>query len=150
MCWPACVCRPCGHTAGFENYEVKVGRCMNLKRESVCGQGGVGWAWGGGQFKWLLAPQVSHPGVLQRWEGSSRGSSLVLVLSVLLLCNWLAGVSSPLGRFLLGQEPEGWKDAKLLNVGPGPYLLAVDYTDYMFTTQTAAMQFFQQILFFFF
>lgn len=115
-----CVCRPCGHTAGFEKYEVKVERCMSLKRESVCGQGGGHEGWGRGQFKWLLAPQVSHPGVLQRWEGSSRGSSLVLVLSVLLRCNWLAGVSAPLGRFLLGQEPEGWMDAKSTSAGPGP------------------------------
>lgn len=67
------------------------------------------WGGVGVEFKWLLAPQVSHPGVLQRWEGSSRGSSLVLVL---LLCNWLARVSAPLGFFLLGQEPEGWKDAE--------------------------------------
>lgn len=116
----------------------------------------VGWgAWGDGgagvvvEFKWLLAPQVSHPGVLQRWEGSSRGSSLVLVLSVLLLCNWPAGVSAQLGCFLLGQEPEGWKDAKFLSVGPGPYLLGVDYTDCI-DHANCDHGAFQQILFFFF
>lgn len=69
------------------------------------------------------------------------------MLSVLLRCNWLAGVSAPLGCFLLGQEPEGYKDAKFLNVGPGPHLLVVDYTDYIYHTN-CSQEVFQQILFF--
>lgn len=69
------------------------------------------------------------------------------MLSVPLLCNWLATVGAPLGCFLLGQEPEGRKDAKFLNVEPGPYLLGVDYTDYMYHTNCNHAVI-QQMLFF--
>lgn len=70
----ACVCRPCGHTAGFETRGWG-GETLKATEREIRG-------WGRGESDSQLL-HISHRGVLQRWGGSQRGSSLASVCYVL-------------------------------------------------------------------
>lgn len=58
MCWAACVCRPCGHTAGFENSRLRWGdgEMYEAKERVFVGWGAEEVGGGrGGSLVWSLS-----------------------------------------------------------------------------------------------